>query len=590
MSSFRLAACVAATTAATVSGERTTPLKAVFALRHDPAALAQLERRLYEIADPDHADYGKWLSHKQVEEFVRVSPGIVAAAEDYVHKTCPRSLVVDTKVTGHGDYLEVTLKDHADSDACLDRLVASESWQTHARAAVEGAFPIRKPLSISTEASHVHHHEEDSQYPEFYIKKAYGIPKNETGAQAPNNIQLLWGPGTYGYDKDQILAQYANMHLPSSLIDKVQTYGYAKDDQTSGDNQGECTLDILSITAMTGGITTLVANTNTSHSTEETVGFGWALLSFSHLLANAQSSQDLKEKGATTADADDFPPLPLPTVLSMSLGSLSLDSCKFMCEQATKSGAFSYEKCENYLKNTRQVCMFPWDQQDLPTRVNSEFLKASSRGVTLAAATGDGGSHFSFQRFPDDEIGSALNEVSCANSMPTFPAESPYVLGVGGSQDAGPSPRYWYRGGTSFSRRFEMPSYQKDQVAAYLKNPVAQPLPKNTNTSMRFYPDVTAIADDGTSEACPLFTGVISLINSRRLAASLPPLGFLQPRLYKAAANNTNGYAQNMFTDITEGDSNVDCMYGFSAARGWDIVTGWGDPKWEGLSANLAKN
>ena len=82
----------------------------------------------------------------------------------------------------------------------------------------------------------------------------------------------------------------------------------------------------------------------------------------------------------------------------------------------------------------------------------------------------DGGSHFSFGAFPqEDPIGAALNDISCAYSLPTFPAESPFVLGVGGEQWSGQGangvnasaeePVYWYAGGAGFSRRFPQPPY-----------------------------------------------------------------------------------------------------------------------------------
>lgn len=67
-----------------------------------------------------------------------------------------------------------------------------------------------------------------------------------------------------------------------------------------------------------------------------------------------------------------------------------------------------------------------YDSGTIVDRINTEFLKATSRGVTLLGATGDGGSHFSFGAFPNDPIGTQLNGISCANALPTFPAESPY--------------------------------------------------------------------------------------------------------------------------------------------------------------------
>jgi subtilase family serine protease len=57
-----------------------------------------------------------------------------------------------------------------------------------------------------------------------------------------------------------------------------------------------------------------------------------------------------------------------------------------------------------------------------------------SRGVTILAATGDGGSHWSFQPFPSDPIGQELNVIGCQYNWPTFPSASPFVTAVGGAQ------------------------------------------------------------------------------------------------------------------------------------------------------------
>jgi subtilase family serine protease len=131
-------------------------------------------------------------------------------------------------------------------------------------------------------------------------------------------------------------------------------------------------------------------------------------------------------------------------------------------------------------------------------------------------------------------LGAALNGISCAHQLPTFPAESPWVLAVGGEQwDGGGSaanpvlflalpsfraherklgqrsPRflftpskytipqqvYWYAGGAGFSKRFKMPSYQKAAVTAYLtQHPTALPPATSFDAAMRAYPDVVALA------------------------------------------------------------------------------------------------
>jgi tripeptidyl-peptidase-1 len=66
---------------------------------------------------------------------------------------------------------------------------------------------------------------------------------------------------------------------------------------------------------------------------------------------------------------------------------------------------------------------------------------------------------------------------------------------------------------------------------------------------MRAYPDVAALASGvplvaggatfvtgGTSASTPAFAGIVSLLNALRLNKGFPALGFLQPRLYQAAA------------------------------------------------------
>jgi len=66
------------------------------------------------------------------------------------------------------------------------------------------------------------------------------------------------------------------------------------------------------------------------------------------------------------------------------------------------------------------------------------------------------------------------------------------------------------------------------------------------------------------------------------------PLGFINPGLYKLATSAT--YHQD-FHDITEGNnSNKKAgVKGYSAAAGWDPVTGLGTPNAEKLIPDLIK-
>ena len=84
----------------------------------------------------------------------------------------------------------------------------------------------------------------------------------------------------------------------------------------------------------------------------------------------------------------------------------------------------------------------------------------------------------------------------------------------------------------------------------------------------------------GTSVAVPTFAGVVALINQRLNSAQ----GNINPALYAQAAN-----APWAFHDITTGNNIVNCQagskgcpsglsYGYSAAVGYDLVTGLGTP------------
>jgi subtilase family serine protease len=177
-----------------------------------------------------------------------------------------------------------------------------------------------------------------------------------------------------------------------------------------------------------------------------------------------------------------------------------------------------------------------------------------------------------------------------------LPASDPLVLSVGGTSlhAAQPSGDYhdetaWNlptsaggprAGGGGFSRLVARPSFQ-DGVAGI--------------GATRGVPDVAADADPrtglalviigssgevhlgagGTSAAAPLWAGVVALADQQ----AGRPLGNVDPALY-TIARGAHGAAA--FHDVTSGDNSVTIgrkkITGYTAARGWDAVTGWGSP------------
>lgn len=218
-------------------------------------------------------------------------------------------------------------------------------------------------------------------------------------------------------------------------------------------------------------------------------------------------------------------------------------------------------------------------------RLNVEFQKAGVRGISLLYAAGDEGANCKSGVF-----------------VPEGPGSSPYVTSVGGTKPASgfPAPGSETAVGLSsggFSSYWEMPEWQKDAVAQYLKEDGLPDAGKRQyNTSGRAYPDIAAQASNfivivdrlplpgvaGTSCASPTASGIFSLLNDVRLQAGQSSLGFLNPLIYQNAA---------AFNDITTG-SGSGCGLsggGWPAKVGWDAVTGVGTPDYGKLAKVVAE-
>ena len=230
-------------------------------------------------------------------------------------------------------------------------------------------------------------------------------------------------------------------------------------------------------------------------------------------------------------------------------------------------------------------------------RFDYEAIKLGLRGVTIVASSGDEG-----------VSGGATNVRGCGYS-PYFPASSPYVLAVGATEGAElgveeeacqGDHRCGITSGGGFSNAYMTPTYQKPFVQHYFQslNHTQEPfIDKQRWNSLfplpffsrygRGYPDVslsgsnyivvvngTRMVCSGTSASAPAVAGMVALVNARRAQAGRGPLGLLNPSIYKL-----NGSFAN---DITKGSNKClrlyegCCKEGFSAAAGWDPVTGFG--------------
>ncbi|KAM5534444.1 hypothetical protein V8D89_011911 [Ganoderma adspersum] len=227
------------------------------------------------------------------------------------------------------------------------------------------------------------------------------------------------------------------------------------------------------------------------------------------------------------------------------------------------------------------------DEQTVPAnfakRVCNEFAQLGARGTTLTFSSGDGG-------VGDGEEDPAFQECftndgrNVTRFVPLFPPSCPFVTAVGGTIHV-PETAVFFSGG-GFSDLFPRPAYQNTAVTKFLNKLAPGTYKGLFNPNGRAIPDVAAQADNflifvggesgligGTSAAAPTFAGFVSLLNSARLSAGLPPLGFLNPLVYAVHA-----FAPDAFNDITTGNNPGCGTPGFNATEGWDAVTGVGTP------------
>lgn len=208
-----------------------------------------------------------------------------------------------------------------------------------------------------------------------------------------------------------------------------------------------------------------------------------------------------------------------------------------------------------------------WTAQAM-TAFDSAAQDAAALGVTICAASGDGGS--------SDGVSDGANHVD-------FPASSPNVLACGGTslqsaKGAISSETVWNDGaqggatGGGFSNQFPLPAWQ---ASAKIKPPSGggRGVPDvsgdaDPETGYQVLVDGKSLVIGGTSAVAPLWSALITLLN-QKLGR---PLGLLQPSIYSLPKT------ADAFHDITSGSNGS-----FSAGPGWDAASGLGSPSGESL-------
>ena len=152
------------------------------------------------------------------------------------------------------------------------------------------------------------------------------------------------------------------------------------------------------------------------------------------------------------------------------------------------------------------------------------------------------------------------------------------------------SEKVWSGTGGGISTVYPLPDWQRgiDMTA------------NGGSTNFRNLPDVAMLGDNvwsmsdrggsgiyqGTSIAAPLWAGFTALVNQQAALLGKPPVGFLNPALYRLGKDAR--YA-TLFHDIVVGDNtSADSPVLFAAVSGYDLCTGWGTPRGTALIDALA--
>ncbi|MFZ0118788.1 MAG: S53 family peptidase [Pseudonocardiaceae bacterium] len=189
------------------------------------------------------------------------------------------------------------------------------------------------------------------------------------------------------------------------------------------------------------------------------------------------------------------------------------------------------------------------------------LLSAAAAGIPVMVATGDCGVVQNL----------AVASAQCGNTTKTPDTgtwdDSPWVTAVGGSvpnidtsgRRLGPDP-LWAQGkfseGAGYSAVYPRPDYQA-----------------RVGTLTRSVPDITMDAQNGTSEAAPLFAGVLAL------AAQLNhgSVGSINKVLYEVMGPRATSAG---IADVVTGNNSVPAepvaIPGFAAGPGFDVASGWG--------------
>lgn len=506
-----------------------------FFLEQPAEGVAQLEAELLERSDPKSESYSQWLSNDQVHALVAPSSVDVALVTDFISSFGAEAV----SRTPNSDVITTTV-----SIATAEKMLnAQYNVYQHDNSKGRGelvtrtlgySLPVELPVAFVGPTTHFARQNTFSK----------AMDTKEAAAQVtndPDNLRALYNVddvlGGTAPDNKQAVTAFLGQYYKASDLEKFWSTQFPAGtdtpiklvgDATTGNRAGvESMLDIEYMPAL-GAL----------NPTEF-----WGYSGRSPLNAEDEPFLTWLYAVGNTSDAE------VPQIFSTSYG-----------EDEPTEAPSSYA-----------------------ARINVEFMKCGSRGISLLFASGDSGAA--------SDAGSCTGGPDGNQFMPMWPAASPYVTAVGGVTNGAMPESAWSGSSGGFSNIYDQPSWQTEAIATFLDTAAAAgTLPPTSyfNSTGRGFPDIAAqsvsypvvangitMSVAGTSCASPCSGGIFGLLNDARLSAGKTSLGFLNPMLYANAA------ALNDCTQGVQGGcSGVD---GFPAVEGWDAVTGLGSPNYTAL-------
>eukprot|EP00947_MAST-08B_sp_MAST-8B-sp1_P003824 g3824.t1 len=556
----------------------------VFMLRHEPGAVAELEATALAVSDPRSHRYGQYLSAAQAAAALPSCPGCHAAVADLLTKHG----VMDFKTGKSGDMITASISSSVAARVFAAKLQRFEHPAGGSMVRAQAGYTVPPELESKIYLVGGLNEFPDVGRMEFAPPTTAGAAAAPAAAAAASAAAAATRSTAFGDDCDgcagrvtpQILQQAYN--LPNSTL-------------RAGSNTS------------TGGM-----------ATAEFQGVAWA----PGALEKFESSCRLP-KGSVQVDKQIGPNVAAVCRVPVS----GLQRCMEACLDVEYAKAVIGPHINLTNIASLQFSLLNWAQQvdglgdagpavhsisygtdegQQPSQafmdaVTAQLVKLAARGVSVLVASGDQG--VAGRTGCKGKHHHAMHGPFHAD----FPASSPYVTAVGGTnfvEDGVVGPEEaWSRSGGGFSHHFSRPSWQSEAVDSYLtKSKRTLPPSNKYNATGRAYPDVAALGGGknpycvslqgaltqkmygvmGTSASTPVVAGIVARLNEARLAAGKPRLGWLNPFFYRNPG---------MFNDVTTG-ANTACassQKGFSAADGWDPVTGLGTPDYSKmLKAALA--